>query len=94
MFLAGFTDKNKWKHGERKKILLKELKATRGTSISVLGQNDKVVEYQPKAVPSSAYKQTKEGLEISVVRAQRIYNDRKWPNTVVVKLENVEFLNP
>lgn len=92
VFLTEFTEKNKWKLGDRKNIVLKELKATRDTTITVLGQNDKVVEYQTKAVPKSAFKQTKEGLEISVVRAQRIYNDKKWPNTVVVKLENVDFV--
>ncbi|CAA6692182.1 MULTISPECIES: alpha-L-fucosidase [unclassified Lentimonas] len=92
VFLTEFTGKKQWKLGERKQIVLKELKATRGTSISVLGQNDKVVEYQPKIVPTSRFKQVEEGLEISVVRAQRIYNDKKWPNTVVVKLDHVEFV--
>jgi alpha-L-fucosidase len=91
VFLTELTGKNKWKLGDRKKVVLKDLKATSDTTISVLGQNDKVVEYQPKAVPKSAFKQLDEGLEISVVRAQRIYNDKKWPNAVVVKLENVEF---
>ena len=92
VFLTEFTGKNLWKFGQRKQIVLKELKATGDTSISVMGQNDKVVEYQPKAVPTSTFKQTEKGLEISVVRAQRIYNDKKWPNAVVVKLENVEFV--
>ena len=38
----------------------------------------------------SYLKQTDEGLEISVVRAQRIYNNHQWPNPIVVKLENIE----
>ena len=29
-------------------------------------------------------------LHISCVRAQRIYNNHKWPNPIVLKLENVE----
>ena len=57
--------------------------------ISVLGQNSKVLEYHPETDPMPTIKNTKEGIEISVMRAQRIYNDRKWPNPVVVKLENV-----
>jgi alpha-L-fucosidase len=57
----------------------------------VLGQNSKFLEYQKKADPQSAFKQTSDGLEISVMRAQRIYNNKRWPNTVVVKLENVKF---
>ena len=91
VFLNEFTESNRWVIGERKTILLKELLATSGTRISVLGQNDKVLEYQPDVEVDSRFSQKEEGVEISVVRAQRIYNNRAWPNTVVVKLENVEF---
>ena len=92
VFLTKFSgEENRWKYGERKNIVLKELQATDETKISVLGQNSKFLEYQKKAKPESVFKQTKDGLEISVMRAQRIYNNKRWPNTVVVKLENVEF---
>ncbi len=80
-----------WAHGARREVTLKSLSATENTRISVLGQNDKVVEYQPDKIPDSRFEQTDDGLKISVVRAQRIYNDRTWPNPVVVKLENVKF---
>ena len=93
VFLNEFTDKNKWRKGTRKEILLKELKATPETTIGVLGQNDRVLEYNKNADVKSRFKQTDEGLEISVMRAQRIYNNQSWPNTVVVKLENVEFVS-
>ena len=83
--------KEPWKHGARRDFTLKSLSATDSTRISVLGQNDKVVEYQPDKIPESKFKQTDAGLTISVVRAQRIYNNRQWPNPVVVKLENVKF---
>ena len=33
--------------------------------------------------------QKEDGLHISVVRAQRIYNNSKWPNPITVKLEYV-----
>ncbi len=92
-FMTQFSgEKNRWKYGERKEILLKELKATADTKISVLGQNSKFLEYQKKVNPQSEFKQTAAGLEISVMRAQRIYNNKRWPNTVVVKFENVEFV--
>jgi alpha-L-fucosidase len=91
VFLNEFTEENKWKIGERKTLTLKELRATPKTVISVLSQNDKVVEYKPDIKPDSRFSRRKDGIEISVVRAQRIYNNRSWPNTVVVKLENVEF---
>jgi alpha-L-fucosidase len=92
VFLNEFTGRNRWKRGERKEITLQALKATPDTKISALGQNDKVLEYKPKADVRSRFRQTPEGLEISVVRAQRIYNDSSWPNPVVVKIENVGFV--
>ena len=70
---------------------MKSLAATDKTRISVLGQNDRVVEYNLKANPVSTITQTEKGLTISVVRAQRIYNNSKWPNPIVVKLEGVAF---
>ena len=72
---------------------MKSLSATNKTRISALGQNDRVLEYDPEAKPESRVEQTEQGLQISIVRAQRIYNNRKWPNPVVVKLENVKFVS-
>ena len=92
-FLTEFTGENRWPRGERKKIVLQELRSTKNTRISILGQNDKVLEYDKDADVKSRFHQSKDGLEISVVRAQSIYNNRSWPNTIVVKLENVEFVN-
>lgn len=83
-------DARNWKEGERKTFLLKSAKATANTKISVLGQNSKIIEYKPDLDVSSRFKQTANGLELSVVKAQRIYDDHRWPNPVVIKLENVE----
>jgi alpha-L-fucosidase len=55
----------------------------------VLGQSDKWVEYMPEVDATSRYEATDEGLKVSVVRAQRIYNNHQWPNPIVIKLENV-----
>ncbi len=85
--------KKHWRRGARRTYTLKSLSATDNTRISVLGQNDRVLEYQPRAKPVSKFEQTDEGLQISVVRAQRIYNDHRWPNPVVVKLEGVTFVD-
>ena len=87
---AIITGLPEWKRGERKEFVLHSVKATPQTKISVLGQNDKVVEYRPEIDAQSKFNQNEDGLHISVVRAQRIYNDRKWPNPIVVKLENIE----
>ena len=81
-----------WKRGDRREYTIKSLAATGSTRVSVLGQNDKVVEYEPQTDATSRFTQTEEGLEVSIVRAQRIYNDSGWPNPIVVKLEGVEFV--
>jgi len=82
-----------WRRGERRDFTLKTMVADGTVNISVLGQNDEVVEYNPSAKPASRVEQTPDGLKISVVRAQRIYNNTQWPNPLVVKLEGVKFAN-
>jgi alpha-L-fucosidase len=83
-------EKDRWKYGEWKDIVLKSVRATPRTTVSVLGQNDEVLEYQPAVLPKTAFRQEGDGLHIRAMHAQRIYNDRKWPNPVVLKLTNVE----
>ena len=83
-----FGQKN-WARGERREFRINSVQATDQTKVSVLGQNDKIVEYMG-VDPVSKFSQNSDGLNISVVRAQRIYNNHKWPNPIVIKLENVE----
>lgn len=85
-YLTGIPN---WPRGERKQFLLRSIKATAATKISVLGQSGNLVEYQPENDGKAYFEQTAEGLSVSVVRAQRIYNNHRWPNPIVVKLENV-----
>ena len=87
---AYLTNIKNWVRGDRKTFLLKSVKATTNTEISVLGQTGNVIEYNPGKDGKAYVKNTDDGLEISVVRAQRIYNNHRWPNPIVVKLENVE----
>jgi len=75
-----------WPWGERKTISISRVRASEETAITVLGQNDEVLEYRPEADPSTHWKQTESELQISAVRAQRLYNDRTWPNPVVLKI--------
>ncbi len=79
-----------WAYGERKEFLLRSVRSTPQTKICILGQNGKVLEYQPNIDPAPGFSDSDQGLHISLMRAQRIYNDRKWPNPVVVKLENID----
>jgi alpha-L-fucosidase len=83
-------EKERWKYGEWKEIALKSIKATPNTKISVLGQNDEALEYQPNVVPKSSFRQQGDTLILRAMHAQRLYTNRQWPNPVVIKLENVE----
>lgn len=87
---AYLTNIEDWKRGDRKSFLLRSIRATGETRISVLGQSGNVVEYMPEVDGSAQFEQGEQGLRISVVRAQRVYNNHKWPNPIVVKLEHVE----
>lgn len=86
------TNQPEWFKGKRRLFYTESIRATDATEISVLGQNDLVVEYSPDNIPTSRFSQRDHNLEISITRAQRVYNDKIWPNAVVVKLTNVEFL--
>jgi alpha-L-fucosidase len=79
-----------WKRGEWKDIVLHSVKATEKTEVSVLGQNDKVYEYQPKVNPKSTFRQEADGLHIRAFRSQRLQDNSKWPNPAVLKITNVK----
>jgi alpha-L-fucosidase len=80
----------RWPYASWRDIVLRSVKLKPGAKIEVLGQSDELVEYQPKVIPKTTWKQTSRGLEIRAMRAQRIYNDRKWPNPVVLKITGAE----
>ena len=61
------------------------------TRISVFGQEHRVEKFTSRHDIGTRFKQTEDGLQVSVKRAQRLYNNRRWPNAVVLRLENVEF---
>jgi alpha-L-fucosidase len=82
--------KQPWPFGTTRDIVLKSVKASPNTKISVLGHNGKVVEYQPKVNPEPTFQQASDGLHIRAMFAQRLYTNRRWPNPVVIKLTNVK----
>lgn len=85
------TKEKPWALGVRREFTLTHVKSTARTTITVLGQNSQVVEYNPNINPAAEFRQLPDSLIISVVRAQRLYNDRTWGNPLVVKLTDVEF---
>jgi len=79
-----------WKLGQWQDLVLHSVKATAKTEVSVLGANGEVMEYAPNVKPKSTFRMEADGLHIHTIRSQRIQDNRKWPNPVVVKITNVE----
>ncbi len=78
-----------WKRGEWKDIVIRSARATEKTEVSVLGQNDLVYEYS-NTIPKTTWKQEPDGLHIRAFFAQRLQDNSKWPNPLVLKLTNVK----
>ncbi len=79
-----------WERGSRRDFLLRSVRSTDEIKINVLGQSGRVVEYMPDVNAEPRFEQTPRGLAISVARAQRLYNDHKWPNPVVLEITNIK----
>lgn len=87
-FVPGGKD---WKYGERKDLVIRTLEGTPQTKVSILGYASELVEYK-EGFDAGIYSQsTPVGLLISAVNGHRFYTDRKWPNPVVIKIENVKY---
>lgn len=82
--------KEPWKRGEWKDLTLSSVVATPETEITVLGQNDRTLEYKPAVIPKTTWKQTPAGLTIHAMRAQRLQDNGAWPNPAVLKLTHVK----
>lgn len=83
------TERPDWKEGERKTFILHSVKAQANTVVSVLGQNGNIMEYKPGLDVRPTYQQTPAGLVVTAVKSQRIYDDHRWPNALVIRLDNV-----
>jgi alpha-L-fucosidase len=79
-----------WPDATWKEFVLKSVRATPQTEVSILGQNDQVLEYQPAVIPKTTFKQEAGGLRIRAMHTQRLHDDRRWPNPIVVKLTHVK----
>lgn len=87
---AVITNRPQWKWGTRQEFVLRSVRATPRTEVSVLGHDGKTLEYRADIDPAPRLRQGSDGLHLDVMRAQRMYTDRSWPNPIVVKLTNVE----
>jgi alpha-L-fucosidase len=78
-----------WKRGDWKDIVLHSVKGTPQTQASVLGQNDQVLEYSTTVIPKTSFKQDSDGLHVRAMFAQRLQDNSKWPNPIVLKLTHI-----
>jgi alpha-L-fucosidase len=79
-----------WKYGEWQDVVLKSVKATPATQVGVLGQSGKILEYQPKVIPAATWHMESDGLHIHAMRAQRLQDNRQWPNPIVLRITHVQ----
>ena len=87
---AMMTGVSDWARGQRRTIVIRSAKATDKTRVTFLGQNEQTLEYQPKADPSTSWKQTDQGLEISAMRSLRFTTAGNYACPMVLKIEHVQ----
>ncbi len=82
---------NEWKYGERKDFVFRTLRGNDRTKVSILGYASELLEYKPGFDAKIYLSSTPIGLVISAVNGHRLYTNNKWPNPVVLKIENAEY---
>ena len=86
----GDANTSQWKRGDAREFVLKTVRATPKTTVGVLGQSDRLVEYRPNVDAKSTVHQEADGLHVRVVRAQRLRDSDNWPYPSVIRLTDVE----
>ena len=81
-------EKQRWPRGEWKEIALRTVASGPETQVTVLGQDDRVLEYRPDVVPKTTWRQDGDTLRIRAMRAQRLQDNSRWPNPVVLKISH------
>ncbi len=82
---------DEWKYAERKEFVFTTLSGSDKTKISILGYASELVEYRPGYDAKIYFSSTPFGLVITAVNGHRLYTNNKWPNPVVLKIENVKY---
>ncbi|CAG5008212.1 hypothetical protein DYBT9275_04219 [Dyadobacter sp. CECT 9275] len=83
-----------WKYGQRRDFLFPLIEGNARTKVSILGYKSELVEYVNHFDASVKIAPTPLGLAVSAVNGQRFYTNRRWPNAVVLKIENAKFKPP
>jgi alpha-L-fucosidase len=84
-----FLNKVSWAMGERKTFTVRSVRASKDSQVRVLGATSETLEYKPDVDPRPRWTQDDKGLHLDIMMAQRLYNDRKWPNPIVLEITKV-----
>jgi len=79
-----------WVFGKWRDLILKSVKATKDTEVSVLGENGRDLEYQPTVNPLPTWKMESDGLHVHAMLAQRLQDNYKWGYPVVLRITHVK----
>ena len=82
-----------WAYCQRREFVFPSIKGGKNTVVSVLGHDGEILEYRQGADAAVRWNATPLGLVVSAVRGQRLYTNNQWPNPVVIKIENVEYVS-
>jgi alpha-L-fucosidase len=80
----------RWVRGQWRDFVLKSVQASPRSVVSVLGQNGRVLEYRPEVNPQPTLKQEADGLHVRAMFTQRLQDNSRWPNPIVLKITNVK----
>jgi len=76
--------------GERRQLALRSVKLTAQSKVDVLGQSGERLEYRPTVDAATKVREENGVLHIDMMHAQRMYDNRRWPNPVVVRITNAQ----
>jgi alpha-L-fucosidase len=80
----------RWVRGQWRDFVLKSVQASPQSVITVLGQNGRVLEYQPQVNPQPTLKQESDGLHLRAMFTHRLQDNSRWPNPIVLKVTHVK----
>ena len=79
-----------WIFGKWRDLVLKSVGPGTDTDVSVLGENGKVLEYQPKVNPKPTWEMKADGMHIHAMLAQRLQDNYKWAYPVVLRITHIK----
>lgn len=79
-----------WIRGQWRDFVLKSVRATERTEVSVLGQNGRVLEYRPEVDSKPGFRQEADGLHLRAMFTHRLQDNSRWPNPIVLKITHVQ----